>query len=149
MPKYLAESYRKICEDCKSPVAFSFRGQNLCAICVNRKLQAKYAEYQLQAEVERSERREFYDRLEQNPHLPWSPECEICTKSAITRVELSDLCQPCADTIMTCLHNTRVIIDFYHYLKNDYSGTCYQCVECGLRFTGPDDPTEDTEDDLD
>lgn len=141
--KYPRESFRKVCESCARPVAFEFRKRILCSVCANGVVQkernAAIAESRRVHDLEYQKRVALADMRKANPHMPYSPICELCGSGAEIRKELSDLCRRCFGAVEVCSHREWYNIEFFDYDRQRYIGTCRQCADCGLRYRAPDE----------
>lgn len=126
-----------ICEKCSSLTGFNYRGNILCATCIDAMI---YKCSNCSARIGFNEQGSGFcsncyeiNKLSKNIVTEPRPpiDCEICGKSSVLKIGFSALCQKCADTINLCSHRDYEIIED---LIDNYLHTIYLCRECGLRF---------------
>jgi len=126
------------CEKCQSITGFNYRGNVLCATCIDemiyqcRNCSARIGFYEQARGLCNSCNEISKASRPQIRNTPITPvDCEICGESSVKTIGISQLCQTCADEAELCSHSNCEVIE---ELDDNYLHRIYLCQECGVRF---------------
>ena len=127
------------CEKCQLNTGFNYRGNVLCATCIDEMI---YKCRSCSARIGFNEQGRGFcnscyeinkaSEIKKPPLQTTSIDCEICGKSSVTSIGISNLCKSCAYEVELCPHSNCEVIE---ELIDNYLHTICLCQDCGLRFT--------------